>query len=117
MFCVAFPLLHLFFPCSTTSPFNCAFSISMYSLRLYSLLPFVSLTFGSTIISPASRADLSSGGNSYPVSVVRASDSTAGFGFAHAKDEAYTATIYVNGVPFQVSTYTLSENIKSLTAS
>ncbi|KAI0658113.1 aspartic peptidase domain-containing protein [Cubamyces menziesii] len=36
-----------------------------------------------------------------PVSVSR-SDSSAGFGFTNAEDAMYSATIYVNGVPYQV---------------
>ncbi|KAH9848559.1 aspartic peptidase domain-containing protein [Lenzites betulinus] len=48
--------------------------------------------------SPSKQA---TSGNTYPVSVTRDPDST-GFGFSHADNDEYTATIIVNGVPYQV---------------
>lgn len=65
--------------------------------RLVSLLGFASLAFAATIDIPAERR----AANSYPVSVSR-SGSAEGFGFSHAGNNEYTATIYVNGVAFQV---------------
>ncbi|RPD60497.1 acid protease [Lentinus tigrinus ALCF2SS1-7] len=66
-------------------------------LRLASLLGFASLALSASIdISTERRAS-----KSYPVSVSR-NGSIEGFGFSHAANNAYTATIYVNGVAYQV---------------
>lgn len=67
-------------------------------LTLASLIPFFSFALASAI---ARRQDSSTTNVTYPVSVERAANST-GFGFAHADNDEYTATIYVNGVAFQV---------------
>ena len=67
----------------------------MLGLKFVALLPFVFLALGSTVLPP--RQD-----RTFPVSVTRSQNSSAGFGFAHAANDEYTATIYVNGIPFQV---------------
>ncbi|RDX52203.1 hypothetical protein OH76DRAFT_1480817 [Lentinus brumalis] len=66
-------------------------------LRLASLLGFALLASSATTDSFAERR----ASTSYPVSVSR-SGSAEGFGFSHAANDEYTATIYVNGVPYQV---------------
>ena len=52
----------------------------------------------------AATTSSSSSSSDHAVSVVRAQGST-GFNFSHARNDEYTATIYVNGVPFQVRIY------------
>ncbi|KAH9889825.1 aspartic peptidase domain-containing protein [Cubamyces lactineus] len=64
---------------------------SFFSFSSAGKVPFGSLASGTS----------SSTSNDHPVSVVRAQGST-GFHYSHAKNDEYTATIYVNGVPYQV---------------
>ena len=55
----------------------------------------------STTTSSSSSSSSSSSDSDHAVSVTRAQGST-GFNYSHARNSEYTATIYVNGVPFQV---------------
>ena len=64
--------------------------VSFFSLSSAGKVPFGSLASGS-----------SSTNSDHPVSVARAQGST-GFHYSHAANDEYTATIYVNGVPYQV---------------
>ncbi|KAH9893312.1 aspartic peptidase domain-containing protein [Cubamyces lactineus] len=63
--------------------------VSFFSLSSAGKVPFGSLASGSSTNSD------------HPVSVARAQGST-GFHYSHAANDEYTATIYVNGVPYQV---------------
>ena len=70
-----------------------------FSICAAGKVPFGSLAAGTSNSSSSSSS--SSPNSDHAVSVVRAQGST-GFNFSHAKNDEYTATIYVNGVPFQV---------------
>ncbi|KAI0664358.1 aspartic peptidase domain-containing protein [Cubamyces menziesii] len=62
-----------------------------FSLSSAGRVPFGSLASGTS----------SSANSDHPVSVARAQDAT-GFHYSHAANDEYTATIYVNGAPYQV---------------
>ncbi|KAH9903455.1 aspartic peptidase domain-containing protein [Cubamyces lactineus] len=65
----------------------------------FSLCSAGKVPFGS--LAAASSSSSSSSSSDHAVSVTRAQGST-GFNYSHARNSEYTATIYVNGVPFQV---------------
>lgn len=90
LYCAIVPSLSLLAP----------IMLGLNVVLLLSLLP--SLTLGSTLPSVGSRASDSSPEAEYPVSVERANDSAKGFGFSHAWNIEYTATVYINGVAYQV---------------
>ena len=71
-------------------------------LSLFSFFSFSSA--GKVPLGSLASGTSSSTSNDHPVSVVRAQGST-GFHYSHAKNDEYTATIYVNGVPYQVRDY------------
>ncbi|KAI0329759.1 acid protease [Cubamyces sp. BRFM 1775] len=76
-------------------------------MRFFSALSFLSVASG-LVASRATPLDARSDpsrraapSSPHPVSVSR-SDNSAGFGFTNAEDVLYSATIHVNGVPYQV---------------
>ncbi len=69
--------------------------------RLVSLLGFASLAISATSIDTSAERRSST---SYPVYVSR-NGTAEGFGFSHAANDEYTATIYVNSVPYQVCSF------------
>ncbi|KAH9897762.1 aspartic peptidase domain-containing protein [Cubamyces lactineus] len=68
---------------------------------IVSTFSLLSATYVTGAKIPVTRRALDLGGDpKHPVSVTRVSGDKS-FGFTHASNQGYTATLYVNGVPFQ----------------